>query len=62
MKTLRYITLIIFNLYAINLVAQETKWVVDRAHAKIKFSATHMAISEIDGKFTDYDVEVFTDG
>jgi polyisoprenoid-binding protein YceI len=36
--------------------------VVDRAHAKIKFSATHMAISEVDGQFTDYDVEVFTDG
>ncbi len=62
MKTLTYILLFVFNLYAINLVAQETKWVADKAHTKIKFSATHMAISDVDGMFTDYDVEVFADG
>ncbi|WP_159517795.1 YceI family protein [Sunxiuqinia indica] len=62
MKTLAYIFLFVFNLHAINLVAQETKWVADKAHTKVKFSATHMAISEVDGKFTDYDVEVSADG
>ncbi len=62
MRTLTYILLFVFNLYAVNIVAQETKWVEDEAHTKIKFSATHMAISEVDGRFTDYDVEVFADG
>ena len=62
MKTPTYIFLFVFNFYAINLMAQETKWVADKAHAKIKFSAIHMAISEVEGKFSDYDVEVFTDG
>lgn len=61
MKTRMYILLIVFNFYAINLMAQETKWVADKAHTKIKFSATHMAISNVDGKFFDYDVEVFAD-
>ncbi len=62
MKTLTFILLAVFNLQAVNLVAQETKWVADKAHTKIKFSATHMAISEVDGKFADYDVEVFANG
>jgi len=62
MKTLTYIILFAFNLYAANLTAQETKWVADKAHTKVKFSAIHMAISEVEGQFTDYDVEVFADG
>ncbi|QIA09067.1 YceI family protein [Draconibacterium halophilum] len=62
MKTLTYLLLVVFNLYAANLMAQETKWVADKAHTKIKFSATHMAISDVDGKFSDYNVEVFADG
>lgn len=62
MKTLFYILLFTLGLSTTNLVAQETKWVADKAHTKIRFSATHMAISEVDGRFTDYDVEVFADG
>lgn len=62
MRTLTYILLIVFNLHVVNAIAQETKWVADKAHTKIKFSATHLAISEVDGRFTDYDVEVFANG
>lgn len=62
MRTLTYILLFVFNLYAANTMAQETKWVADKAHTKIKFSATHMAISEVDGRFTDYEVEAFAEG
>lgn len=59
MKTLTYILLFAISLLTTSLSAQNTKWVPDKAHTKIKFSATHMAISEVDGRFTDYDVEVF---
>lgn len=62
MKALTYILLFTFSLLTTNLVAQDTKWVADKAHTKIKFSATHMAISEVDGRFSNYDVEVFADG
>lgn len=62
MKTLAYILLFALGLLTTNLVAQETKWVSDKAHTKIRFEAPHMAISEVDGRFTEYDVEVFADG
>jgi len=62
MKTLTYILLFALGLLTTNLVAQETKWVADKAHTKIRFEAPHMAISNVDGRFTEYDVEVFADG
>ncbi|WP_340114708.1 YceI family protein [Maribellus mangrovi] len=62
MKTLKYILFFTLNLLVTNLLAQQTKWVADKAHTKIKFSAIHMAISEVEGQFNDYTVEVFADG
>lgn len=63
MKTFFSILILIsFNLFAMNLRAQDTKWVADKAHTKIKFSAIHMGISEIEGQFKDFDVEVFANG
>lgn len=35
--------------------AQSTKWVVDKAHSNVKFTVTHMAISEVDGNFKSFD-------
>jgi polyisoprenoid-binding protein YceI len=62
MRTFTYILIFVFSLFAANVMARETKWVADKAHTKIRFSAPHMAISDVDGRFTDFDVEVFADG
>jgi polyisoprenoid-binding protein YceI len=35
--------------------AQSTKWAVDKAHSNVKFTVTHMAISEVDGNFKSFD-------
>lgn len=35
--------------------AQSTKWAVDKAHSNVKFTVTHMAISEVDGSFKVFD-------
>lgn len=35
--------------------AQATKWAVDKAHSNVKFTVTHMAISEVDGSFRSFD-------
>jgi|SRR5690606_33242633 len=37
--------------------AQET-WNLDKAHSKIGFNVTHMAISEVEGNFRDFDASV----
>lgn len=36
--------------------AQTGTWMTDRAHTKILFSATHMVISEVSGRFKDFDI------
>jgi polyisoprenoid-binding protein YceI len=41
--------------------AQST-WTIDRVHSKIGFSVAHMAISETEGKFNDFEGAVTTKG
>jgi len=41
--------------------AQNTKWNFDRSHSSIKFSVSHMVVSEADGKFGDFSVNVASD-
>jgi len=32
-----------------------TKWAIDKPHSNIKFSVTHLVISEVEGSFKDFD-------
>jgi polyisoprenoid-binding protein YceI len=43
----------VFSLWQIVIFAQ-TKWNVDFAHSSIKFTVTHLVISEVDGSFKSY--------
>jgi polyisoprenoid-binding protein YceI len=36
----------------------QTTWTVDRSHSKIGFSVAHMAVSEVEGNFKDFDATV----
>ncbi|WP_214072983.1 YceI family protein [Mucilaginibacter sp. dw_454] len=36
----------------------QTKWNVDKAHARLEFTAVHMSVSEVDGVFKDFDASV----
>jgi polyisoprenoid-binding protein YceI len=35
-------------------VAAQTSWQLDKNHTNIRFSVTHMTISQVDGKFNDF--------
>jgi polyisoprenoid-binding protein YceI len=41
--------------------AQST-WNIDKAHSKIGFNVVHMAVSEVEGKFNDFDATVVSKG
>lgn len=41
--------------------AQST-WTLDKAHAKLGFSISHMSISEVEGSFKSFDVKVVAPG
>ena len=45
-------TLITVAFLATAASAQST-WTVDKAHSQVKFSITHLAVSDVDGKFKD---------
>jgi polyisoprenoid-binding protein YceI len=47
-------TLIAFALISSAAVAQTT-WTIDKSHSKVGFSITHMAVSEVEGKFNDFE-------
>jgi polyisoprenoid-binding protein YceI len=36
----------------------QTIWKADKAHSAVKFGVTHMMISEVNGRFNDFDVTV----
>jgi polyisoprenoid-binding protein YceI len=53
-------TLIALLLFATGSAFAQTTWTVDKAHSKIGFSVPHMAVSEVEGNFKDFDATVVT--
>ncbi|MCK9425115.1 MAG: YceI family protein [Ignavibacteriaceae bacterium] len=41
--------------------AQTQIWKADKAHSKVGFSISHLVVSEVEGKFSDFDVTLSTD-
>jgi polyisoprenoid-binding protein YceI len=35
--------------------AQTTTWTADKVHSRVMFTVTHMVVSEVTGRFTDFD-------
>lgn len=45
----------LLTIAALSLFSQ-TKWNADKAHSNINFTVSHMVISEVTGKFNDFDI------
>ncbi len=54
MKILNTLLLILL----VNAAFAQTKWELDKAHTGIRFAATHMMISEVEGEFNEFDGSV----
>src|ERR1700712_2635072 len=39
-------------------VFAQTTWKVDKAHARLQFTVTHMSVSDVEGNFKDFDVTI----
>jgi polyisoprenoid-binding protein YceI len=46
--------LLVITMLGVSAFAQ-TKWIVNKAHAKVSFTVTHLAVSEVDGNFKKFD-------
>ncbi|MCC8423828.1 YceI family protein [Mucilaginibacter sp. UR6-11] len=47
-------------LLSVTAVSAQTTWKVDKAHAQLKFTITHLAVSDVEGVFKDFDVSIVT--
>ncbi|MFT7307614.1 MAG: polyisoprenoid-binding protein YceI [Spirosomataceae bacterium] len=48
-------TMIAFALLATTFATSAQTWTVDKAHSGVKFEITHMMLSDVSGKFKNYD-------
>jgi polyisoprenoid-binding protein YceI len=53
-KLLLLMTLLI----SMSALAQKTAWKLDRSHSSVEFSIRHFVISEVTGRFKDFDISV----
>lgn len=61
MKRIAMFFIAVFLIGAQSLLAQSV-WKVDPVHSQVKFSVTHMLISEVPGNFKDFDVTLTQPG
>lgn len=54
----KIVTLLAIALLSATAVSAQTTWKVDKAHAQIKFTITHLAVSDVEGVFKDFDVTI----
>lgn len=47
-------------LLAITLTTQAQTWTLDKAHAKLAFSITHLMVSEVEGNFKTFDIKLIS--
>ncbi len=60
MKTAALLTFIL-PLFAVPAGAAEVPWTLDKAHAEIGFSVRHLGITNVRGKFSDFDAQITAD-
>jgi polyisoprenoid-binding protein YceI len=48
----------LFALFSISLANAQSIWTFDKAHSEIRFSANHLVVSEVTGKFKSFDGKV----
>jgi polyisoprenoid-binding protein YceI len=53
-----HITLAVATALAAGTSSAATTWSLDRSHSNVTFTVTHLVISEVEGRFTDFDVKL----
>lgn len=55
---MKQINILLFTLLISGSSFAQTTWNIDKAHSKISFNVVHMAITEVEGTFNDFDAKV----
>lgn len=51
--------LILLAFHQFKIQPEKEKWKLDRGHSKITFTVTHLLISEVEGRFHDFDADIY---
>ena len=54
--------IIVTCLFATTLGYGQTEWKIDKSHSIIRFTTTHMLISEVEGKFNEFEGTIISPG
>ena len=46
---------LLFSFAVVSSTFAQTTWTIDKPHSKVGFNVIHMAVSEVEGKFNDFD-------
>lgn len=57
---MKKLNVLLAMLFAAGTAFAQTTWTIDKAHSKIGFNVTHMAVSEVEGNFRDFDASLVT--
>ena len=60
MKTLKI--LLTFLIFTASASFSQTNWSFDKSHSKIGFSVSHLVITDVDGKFNEFDGTIISPG
>ncbi|HYC85783.1 MAG TPA: YceI family protein [Chryseosolibacter sp.] len=55
---MKKLNMLLFAVAICSMATAQTTWTIDRVHSKIGFSVVHMAVSEVEGKFNDFEGSV----
>jgi polyisoprenoid-binding protein YceI len=54
----KIVSLLAVALLTVSASFAQTTWKVDKAHSKLTFTITHLAVSDVEGLFKDFDVTI----
>jgi polyisoprenoid-binding protein YceI len=55
---MKKIFILLASAFLYTAASAQTTWTVDKAHSNVKFTATHLMLSDVDGVFKSYDATV----
>jgi polyisoprenoid-binding protein YceI len=56
----KIVSILAVALLTVTAAFAQSTWKVDKAHSKLTFTITHLAVSDVDGLFKDFDVTIVT--
>ncbi|PWK79980.1 polyisoprenoid-binding protein YceI [Mucilaginibacter oryzae] len=55
---MKKILILLAAVFTYTMASAQTTWTIDKAHSNVKFTITHLLVSDVDGLFKNYDATI----